>query len=169
MTLVEVMVALGLLSLALLLLSRLAVEYQQVIKFSNARDNVISGLDALEDIRRDGEQAYHIVSPDVGSSSGVLTLERLHRSLVNRFNVRSDNTWQTNIPEHLVTFDYRLDNGALVRQTSVPSMAARSEILADKVVGFDCNRTAEAMEVRLSLQQQERVLTYTCRVFSWTR
>lgn len=164
-TLVEAIVSLGLLSVAILLLSRLAAEYQQVMRFSDARDNTLAALTVLGDMRREVEQSFVLARPEDGRTANTLLLEKLRTNYQGRFIPDTGGIWDDDDLATTSVITYELIDERL-RRSQQPGGSLTDA--ARDVVGFACEREETRVTIKISLQEQQRVKSFTARAFLWT-
>lgn len=167
----EALVALGLLAMIIGLLAGMAAEYSSIITFSKAQDAQTQAQEGLEQMTREMEQSCQIVDPSApgaGASTQVI-FRKLNAASAYRYDSWTPpdyEPWQPTRAQDLVTVSYALYGSDLVRE----EQGVGRTVVASQVNDFSATfPTPESLKFSLTVQQNQRLKTFTSEAFRWVR
>lgn len=172
-TLLESLVALGLLALVIGLLADMASKYSHIISFSREKDATASAVAMLERAAREVEQGFLLLSPGGASPSGVLEFSLIDSDEPSRGKVDPGALplWEPRREEDLLAVEYRLVDQDLVRSVRKGSGAALSSVVVPDAGGFSCRLEEDdrLVVLEMSIVEERKVETVVARAYRWAR
>ena len=167
-SLVEALVASGLLLVILGSLALLVRTYSGSSRASEAHDSSLAGARlALESLRRDGEAAVKWLEPVLHSDSPepAARLRRINPEVVRLPETMppTPGTWDPYAASDLIEVYYHMVGESLMRQVTFQDGSTRTSRIADRLVGFAItSRPDDTLVIQcstLTLQGAPRVVT----------
>lgn len=171
-SLVEAMLAMGLVFTILGLISTLMREYSSVARHSDARDNTFDGVQyALAEMSHELGSAVQVTAE--GSSLGFYRLDPsiVRFPLTNQGTPVTDFDWLPRDPQQLMLVQYQREPsvGSLVRKTTGPSGNTR-QTMVEKISGINVEKVKSSPDlylIALSFQEDKRLRSYSTQARLW--
>lgn len=173
-SLLEAMIAMGLVFLILGLIATLMREYTGVNRLTSSKDATLDGVQfALREMRNELGSALDVMAPTtVGSTSSSLAFTKINPRLGEdripyEFPAPIPANWAHADPSHLLDVVYARSGGKLIRTVTGLPTTSRQEVAA-KIDGLTVFRkTRRNYVITVSFQELNRLKTYTLMTKRW--
>jgi hypothetical protein len=165
------MVAMSLIFVVLGLAAVLVSDYSTIFRRSAPRERLLEVMElAVERVCGEAGSAIRILSPTIGAAS-VLSFDRIDPAAVDRLPfpppAAPPATWLHDAPAHIMTVDYMLSSGRLLRRTTSATATASEEIV-DGLAGFSAALvTDRSLRVTISVEVNDRLQTSSKEATLW--
>ena len=165
----ETLVALFLMAVMLAIFSGLFRAMTQVTRQNEDREDVVNGIYALEEMRRELLEAVRIASPTGSVFETTVVFQKLAPGLSNRLPPPGEE-WEHFDPLHLLNVRYELEGERWISRVLSPSNSPQSNTLANNVDGFSANLDdSQMLELRISFRAGRVLQSYSTKATRWTQ
>ncbi len=179
-SLIEAMLAMGLVFTILGLLATLMREYSAVTRHASAKDETLdTAFFALVEMRNDLSSSIRTLTPgagaDIDSQHTSLHFERME-SRPDRYQIVEFEDdlpkWNPRNPEHRIRIRYRRDGSSetLLREATRFDGQAETSVMASKTAGFIVTKLGNRnYKLELTVKEEQRTKTLSIRGHVWSK